>query len=175
MNIVKGPLLLALAVAACPLLSACMSALGPTYQADPQLMALAPAVVFQGSSGPLSYHHAVGRDGQRLLPTARVAGRACQHGIQIPLLGILAAAGAEPKRGPGALSVGWGDGGYSAAIDDVRRKLPSGAVLYDVRADLNYQSYLTIYLKQCVVIDAGVLVPAPAQAGSPVADSAPQL
>ena len=145
------------------LLTGCMSGLGAgaTYQADARLLSLAPAVVFQGSAGPLSYHAATGRDGQRLVPTARVRGSACQRGIQIPLLGIITAAGGETKQGaPGSLSVGWGDGTYQAAIDDLRQRMPREAILYDVRADLKQLSILTVYREQCVNIDAGVLVPA---------------
>jgi hypothetical protein len=142
--------------------SACAGMLGPssTYQANPQLLALSPAVVFQGSAGSLSYQSAVGRDGQRYLPAQRVRGRACQRGVQIPILSLVAAAlGEESRRGPGSLSAGWGDGSFSAAIDDARRRIPRGAILYDVRADLHRRSILTVYLEQCVTLDAGVLVP----------------
>lgn len=141
----------------------CVGMLTPsaTYQANPKLLALAPAVVFQGSEGPLSYQTAVGQDGQRLMPAMRVRGQACQRGIQIPILGILMAASDSSVRGaPGSLSAGWGDGGFEAALDDARRQLPREAILYDVIADLSHRSILTVYREQCVLIDAGVLVPA---------------
>lgn len=38
-------------------------------------------------------------------------------------------------------------------------KLPKEAILYDVRADMRHRLILTVYHQQCVVIDAGVLLP----------------
>jgi hypothetical protein len=144
------------------LVSGCAGMLTPSaaYQANPQLLALAPVVVFQGGAGPMSYQTAVGRDGKRYTPTQRVRGSACQRGIQLPILAIVGAAVNDGKTGgPGSLSAGWGSGTFAAAVDQVRKQLPAGAILYDVQADLHQQSYLSVYRVQCVRIDAGVMVP----------------
>jgi hypothetical protein len=131
-----------------------------SFQANPQLLSLAPLVVFQRSSGPLSYQTAVGRDGQRYTPAQRVRGEACQRGIQVPILAIVAAAaGYEAYGGANSLSGGWGEGGFQAALEHVRAQMPSQAILYDVQADVHHRSYLSVYRIQCVSIDAGVLVP----------------
>jgi hypothetical protein len=145
------------------LLCGCLGALTPSaaYIADPQVVALPQWTVYQGSTGSLSYQTAVGRDGQRFIAAPRVQGRACQHGLQVPILGIVAAAtnSSTLARGPAAISAGWGDGGYRAAVDNAKAKLPKEAILYDVRADMRHRLILTVYHEQCVVIDAGVLLP----------------
>jgi hypothetical protein len=43
----------------------------------------------------------------------------------------------------------------------LRRQVPAGALLYDVRADLDIRMILSIYREQCLVLDTGVLVPTP--------------
>lgn len=141
-------------------ISGCVGSPALSYQANPQLLALAPLVVFQGASGTLSYQTAVGRDGQRYTPSPRVRGEACQRGIQLPIIAILMAAlGGEAYGGAGSLSGGWGEGGFQAALDRVREQMPADAILYDVQADIHHRSYLSVYRIQCVSIDAGVLVP----------------
>ncbi len=154
--------------------SGCAGVLGgsPAYQANPQLLALAPVVVFQGGAGPMSYQTAVGRDGQHYTPLRRVRGSACQRGVQLPILAVLGASLGDGKyAGPGALSAGWGQGTFAGAVDDARKRIPAGAILYDVQADLHLQSYLSVYRVQCVTIDAGVLVPT--RAGPPAQGAAP--
>lgn len=143
-------------------LPGCLASFGPaaSYQANEKLLSLAPSVVYQGSAGSLSYQTATGKDAQRLLPTQRVRGRACQRGIQVPIFALLATRWSR-ARGASGLSAGWGDGSYEAAVDDVRRQMPPGSILFDVRADLNQRSILSVYREQCVLIDAGVLVPVP--------------
>lgn len=148
----------------CALMSACVSLLevGPAYQANEKLLSLAPLVVFQGARGPLSYQTATGRDALRQLPVRRVRGRACQRGFQLPIFAVLSGAlDYEYSAGPSGLSAGWGDGSYEAAINEVRRQLPAGAVLFDVRADLQQRAILSVYRELCVVVDAGVMVAQP--------------
>jgi hypothetical protein len=135
-----------------------------SYEANSQVLQLPSVVVYQGSTGSLSYQSAVGRDVQRLLPHQRAQGRVCQRGIQLPIFAALYAFG-QARAGQGTwLSTGWGDGSYRAAMDDLRQHVPSGAVLYDVRADVDIRMILGVYREQCLVLDAGLLVPADTRA-----------
>jgi len=128
--------------------------LGPrpqtSYEANSQVLALSELVVFQDSTGALSYQAPTGQD-VRIKLAPRVKGKACQHGIQLPL---------PSRAGTGAsLSAGWGRGAYREALSEARAGLPKEAVLFDVRADLNQFAILTVYRRQCLLIDAAVAVP----------------
>ena len=142
--------------------SACVpSALQPrvSYQANPQVLQSGGLVIFQDSSGALSYHAPVGRDVRKLVSTRRVQGRACQRGLQLPIEPLVAAVSGSPLAGPVSLSAAWGEGGYRDALDDARRGLPHEAVLFDVRADLSTLVILSIYQQRCVELDAAVALP----------------
>lgn len=144
-----------------------------SYEANSQVLALNQLVVFQDSTGSLSYHAPTGKD-VRIKLAPRVKGKACQHGIQVPLFS---------ENGGASLSAGWGAGAYKEALADARSGLPDDAVLFDVRADLNKFSILMVYRRQCLWVDAAVAVPvaapaaptpaAPAEAPAPPVESAP--
>ncbi|MGI5862885.1 MAG: hypothetical protein ACOX6T_12610 [Myxococcales bacterium] len=149
-----------------PLLALCAAGcatLPPPYEASSGRLVLAPLVIYQDSAGPLSYQAPVG---QRLrgAPVARVEGRACQSGLQIPL-GLLvgvAENGGDVAAAVSTISAGWGDGGYERALqealEDARLKGYSGE-LYDVRADLNVIQVLGVWRQQCLVVTASVPAP----------------
>jgi hypothetical protein len=151
----------------CLALTLCFTAcaFGPrprtSYEANSQALRLPDVVVFQNSTGSLSYQSAAGRDAGRLVPHKRAQGRACQRGLQLPLFAPLYALG-EPNAAQRALwlSGGWGQGAYQEALDVLRRKVPADAVLYDVRADLQIRMFVSIYREQCLLLDAGVALPA---------------
>lgn len=155
--------------------SACVpSALRPpvSYEANSQVIQNPGIVIFQDSSGALSYHAPVGRDVRKLVSTRRVQGRACQRGLQLPLQPLFSAlSGALPTAAATSVSATWGDGGYRAAMDDARRGLPPEAVLYDVRADLATFVVLSIYRERCVVLDAALALPLASSAADETAGS----
>jgi len=157
------PIPLALALALSTLSFGCLSAMTPkpaSYVGDSTGLVLPQWTLYQGSTGSLSYQTAVAADGTRFIAAPRVHGKACQRGLSIPILSALAMSGPTMfSRSPGSLSAGWGDGGYQAAVDDAKKNLPKEAILYDVRADLQYRMVLTIYHEQCVHVDAGLLLP----------------
>lgn len=162
--------------------SACIpAALQPrtSYEANPQVLRSNGFVIFQDSSGALSYHAPVGRDVRKLVSSHRVRGRACQHGFQLPIAPLLAAATNSPLASAATVSVSWADGGYRDAMEDARRGLPPNAVLYDVRADLSTMMILSIYTQRCVVLDAAVALPvaepAPTSGAETPPTAAPQL
>jgi hypothetical protein len=147
--------------------SACVpSALRPraSYEASAQATWSSGFVIFQDSSGALSYQAPAGRDVRKLVTTRRVQGRACQRGLQLPIEPIVAAFSGSPVPLPVSAGATWGDGGYREALDDARRGLPHDAVLYDVHADLATLMILSIYRQRCVLLDAAVAVPLAAAA-----------
>ena len=136
-----------------------------SYEANPQAIQPNGMVIFQDSSGALSYHAPTGRDVRKLVTADRVHGRACQRGFQLPTAPLLAAI--SGKMTPAGVSATWGDGGYRDAMDDARRGLPPEAVLYDVRADLATLQILSIYYQHCVLLDAAVALPLAAATSIP--------
>ena len=143
------------------LLSGCAPFLGgptrnPSYDGNGTgAMLLPPLVVYQNSSGPLSYRAAVAEPGE---PRA-VRGEACQSAITLPV-GLVWAAikSGNTALAPGFLSGGWGEGGYAEAVADALSDAP-GARLVDVRADLRTKIILGIWRQQCVRVTA-LAVPA---------------
>jgi hypothetical protein len=142
--------------------SACMPpALRPrvSYEANPQAIQSNGLVIFQDSSGALSYHAPAGRDVRKLVTTRRVQGRACQRGFQLPIQPLISAFSGSVVPTAASVSATWGDGGYRDAMVDARRELPLEAVLYDVRADLATLEILSIYYQRCILLDAAVALP----------------
>lgn len=138
-----------------------------SYEANSQVQSLRNFVVYQDSSGALSYHS---QTAQGIAPeqARRVHGRACQHGLQFPLIG------ARRELSGTSLSAGWGQGAYREALDNARDGLPPEALLFDVRADINTFMILTVYRRQCLEIDAAVAMPvAPPLSNLPVLVPAP--
>ena len=123
--------------------SGCLpSALQPrtSYEANPQALTSSGIVIFQDSSGALSYHAPVGRDVQKLVSTQRVRGRACQHGFQLPIAPLLAAATSSPLAAATSVSVMWADGGFREAMDEaVRRGVSEEAARDFILGHLNVE------------------------------------
>lgn len=127
-----------------------------TWQADPQVIQTPPVVIYQDSTGPMSYQSRTGADVGRRLPVRRVQGRACQSGLSLGI-GALFRLGRTSGDGVRALAVsaGWGDAGYREAFAEAER-YAEGRPLFDVRADINVEWILGIWRQQCIVVDAGV-------------------
>jgi hypothetical protein len=131
-----------------------------SYEGNSQALQYSGYVIFQDSSGALSFHAPVGRDVRKLVTAQRAQGRACQHGFQLPFEPVVAALSSGSVVPTAAsVSVAWGEGGYRDAMADARRGLPHNAVLYDVRADLSSFVLLSIYHERCIVLDAAVALP----------------
>jgi hypothetical protein len=110
-----------------------------SYEPNDGVLKLSPVVLYQNSTGPASYHSPVGNDAGKAVTPTRVTGEACQSGIYIPILGV-----------------GWGQGGFAEAIEAAGLKVP-GRMLYDIQADLKTTMILSIWRRQCVVVNAAVV------------------
>lgn len=140
------------------------AALPPSYEANPQVLALPAVVLHQDSSGALSYHARTPAGDEPLRPWGRAQGRACQQGFQIPVLWSLGMPSYN-RIGTWSISAGWGDGGYGRALADLRKNLPANAVLFDLRADIRLRTILSVYAEECLELDAAVFLPARARTG----------
>lgn len=133
------------------ILTGCAPFLGrtgdPVYNGNgPGAIALPPVVVYQSSSGPLSYRAAVSNeDGLR-----EVSGVVCQSGLMLPVALVWAAIkSGNVAAAPGFLSAGWGEGTYAAAVSSALADSP-GKRLVNVRADLQTRIILGVWRQQCV-------------------------
>lgn len=91
---------------------------------------LLASCIYTNVRAPLSYRSPTPADVQGPLGS-EVEGEACSHAV--------------------LYLVGWGDGGYSAAVEDARAK--SGApLLADVRADMRLFNVLGVYQKRCTQV-----------------------
>jgi hypothetical protein len=142
------------------LIQGCGPVLGPTrnpaYSGNgPGAILLPPIVVYQDSSGPLSYRAPLGSEGT----PREVRGEACQSSLTLPV-GLVWAAikSGSPARAPASLSGGWGEGDYSTAWSRALAGAP-GMRLSNVRADLRTRIILGVWRQQCVQI-TGEAVPA---------------
>jgi len=162
LNLSHRSALLSVAVCAGLFVVGCVFSPRPqaSYEANSQVQSLRNFVVYQDSSGALSYHS---QTAQGIAPeqARRVHGRACQHALQFPLIG------ARRELSGTSLSAGWGQGAYGEALDNARQGLPAEALLFDVRADINTFMILTVYRKQCLEISAAVAMPVVARAPNP--------
>jgi hypothetical protein len=153
--------------------SACVPpALRPrvSYEANAQAIRSSGIVIFQDSSGALSYQAPAGRDVRKFVTAHRVQGYACQRGFQLPIEPLVSAISGSVVPTAPSVSATWGDGGYRDALDNARRGLPRSAVLYDVRADLATLQILSIYYQRCVELDAAVALPLETTAPPPTSE-----
>lgn len=126
-----------------------LTGLPPTYVANGQTLPLSPIVIYQGSSGPLSYQAPDPGDAQAPPgSTPVVTGEACQSGFQLPW--------AYSKQLMGSISAGWGQGGYVEALTRAQAKAPAHSLLYDVRVDLRQTSVLSLWRQLCLIVTANV-------------------
>jgi hypothetical protein len=89
--------------------------------------ALLASCIYTNVRAPLSYRSPTPGDVQGPLGP-EVEGEACSHAV--------------------LYLVGWGDGGYSAAVEDAKAKSMS-SLLADVRADMRLFNVLGVYQKRC--------------------------
>jgi hypothetical protein len=91
--------------------------------------------IYTNVRAPLSYRSPTPGDVQGALG-AEVEGEACSQAV--------------------LYLVGWGDGGYSAAVEDAKAK-SSAALLADVRADMRLFNVLGVYQKRCTRVRGRVV------------------
>lgn len=118
----------------------------------PGAIQLPPMVVYQQSTGPLSYRATPLASG----PLREVQGQACQSALTLPI-GLIWAAleSGSTANAPAFLSGGWGQGGYAQAIASAMEAAPNTR-LVGVRADLNTRIILGVWRQQCVRVLATV-------------------
>ncbi len=122
----------------------------PPYDGNgPSAIALPSVLLYQDSTGPLSYRAAVGAGAPH-----EVRGEACQSALTLPV-GLVWAAikGGNPAAAAGFIGGGWGEGGYSTAASRALAATP-GMRLTNVRADLQTTIILGVWRQQCVEITA---------------------
>jgi hypothetical protein len=138
-------------------LSGCAAITGqtrePAYVGNgPGGILLPPYVIFQDSTGPVSYRATVGTTG----PFREVRGEACQSSLTFPTALVWGAIkGGNTANASAFLSAGWGDGGYAEAVSAALQGT-RGAQLVDARADLHTRIILGIWRQQCVRIVGSV-------------------
>lgn len=117
-----------------------------SWDANPGMLRTGGLVLFFGGQGPLSYASATpGGLPKGATAAGEVRGRACQHGLSVPLgLGLRA------QR----VSAGGGTGGYDRALADIRSRHPELKGVYDVKVDDHRTVVLTIYQRLCTEITA---------------------
>jgi len=119
---------------------------GDQEDAVPGLVPAGGIMIFYKSQGPLSFVTMTPKDrpaGARELGT--VKGVSCQHGLSIPLAAQIRAT---------SVSGGYGDGSFKKAVEEIKKKTPDTAGIYDVRSDLRIFSLLGIYRKLCTEVTA---------------------
>lgn len=116
-----------------------------SWDANPGMLRTGGLVLFFGGQGPMSYASTPGGLPEGATPAGEVRGRACQHGLSVPL-GI----GLRAQR----LSAGGGRGGYDRALADIKTRRPELKGVYDVRVDDHRTVVLTIYQRLCTEITA---------------------
>jgi len=127
-----------------------------SYEARPGLITLEGYVVFYNAQGPLSMVSMTRSELPKdAVPSGKVEGKSCQHGLQIPLSATL-----WPTKVSGAI----GDGGYRKVLSEIREDNQIIG-LYDVKVDQQIVSILGIYRRICTEVRAYGLVMGTAGAG----------
>ncbi|MBI5243466.1 MAG: hypothetical protein HY922_07225 [Elusimicrobia bacterium] len=105
-------------------------------------------LVFFDSIGPMSYVTMSPKD---LPPDAlligEVRGKSCQHGLSIPT-------GSPLSGSTRSLSAVRGRGGFSRALEDIRKRNPGLRGIYDVKVDDHSTVILGVYRRLCTEIAA---------------------
>ncbi|MFH1725892.1 MAG: hypothetical protein ABII00_14885 [Elusimicrobiota bacterium] len=116
------------------------------HRARPALIPLGGIVLFYDVQGPLSFVSMTRRElPADAVPVGTVKGRACQHGLSVPLSASLEAT---------ELSAAAGKGGYRKALERIRGAHPGLRGVYDVKVDLHRISILGIYGRVCTEVEA---------------------
>ncbi|HAM34870.1 MAG TPA: hypothetical protein DEB40_04705 [Elusimicrobia bacterium] len=112
--------------------------------ASPGLIQPGGMMIFYASEGPLSFVTPTpGELPAGALDAGEVRDRRCQHGLSIPI-----AAQLRPTTVSGAA----GDGGYRRILEEILKKRPELAGIYDVKVDLRVLSILGFYRRTCTLI-----------------------
>lgn len=138
-----------------PILALVLLALAPLVRAagendgDTAVPGLIPAgsfMIFYDSSGPLSFVTMTPKDKPAGTPElGLVKGVSCQHGLSIPISANL--------RGT-SISGAVGNGSFVKALEEIKKKKPEVAGIYDVRTDQRIFAILGIYRKLCTEVTA---------------------
>ncbi|HVC08944.1 MAG TPA: hypothetical protein VNH15_03285 [Elusimicrobiota bacterium] len=116
-----------------------------TYTAHPHIISLKTLTVFYHVTGPLSTLPMTRRD---LPPDAvdlgEVRGRSCQREVNIPTSASLQAT---------TITAAEGNGSYQKIIEQIRKKHPNLAGIYDVKTDIhNFSVFFGVYSSECTQI-----------------------
>lgn len=105
-------------------------------------------LIFYDSVGPMSYVTMSPKDippGALLI--GEVRGKSCQHGLSIPM-------GSPLSGSTRSLSAARGRGGFSRALEDLRKRSPGLRGIYDVKVDDHSTVILGVYRRLCTEITA---------------------
>lgn len=115
-----------------------------SYDSNPGILRMSGFVIFFGVQGPVSYEAPTPSQlPPGAAPAGEVKGKACQHGLSIPL-------GLRSFR----LSGGLGKGGFERALAGIRREHPGLRGVYDAKVDDHIVSVLGVYQRLCTEVTA---------------------
>jgi hypothetical protein len=137
-----------LAAALAALIAAPCAAIGEGDEdgADPGLQPTSGLVLFYESAAPMSFVAMTPKDvPENARKIREVRGVSCQRGLAIPLAANINAT---------SVSAYAGDGSYAKALQQIKRKHPDVAGLYDVRTDVEVFSILGFYRSLCTIVTA---------------------
>jgi hypothetical protein len=131
------------------LLAAPAAAIGENEDDDalPSMNRTGGFVLYYDSMGPMSFVAMTPRDVPKdAKMLGEVSGVSCQRGVSIPLTASIRAT---------SVSAGFGDGSYKKAVEEIKRKNPTLAGIYDVKVDLGQFSILGgLYRSLCTYVTA---------------------
>jgi len=114
--------------------------------AVPGLIPAGSFMLFYDTTGPLSFVANTPKDKPKGAPElGLVKGVSCQHGLSIPISANL--------RGT-SITGAAGNGSFVKAIEEIKKKKPEVAGIYDVRTDQRVFAILGIYRKLCTEVTA---------------------
>jgi hypothetical protein len=113
-------------------------------EAVPDMITIGGFLMFYDARGPLSFPSMTPRDLPRgAIVGPEVEGRACAYGVAVPIT----------LNGP-TISGAAGNGGYEAALSQIRERHPTIAGVFDVRVDDHTTSVLGFFRRLCTEIVA---------------------
>lgn len=135
-------LVLLLALAA----PACAQRESDEFEGTPAVLRMGGLLIYHDTKAPMSFAAMTPKD----LPpgailTGEVRGRACQHGLAVPLSATFRAT---------TISGAKGDGGYEKALQVLAKAHPELSGVFDVKVDLHTRSILGFYRRLCTEVSA---------------------
>ncbi|QQR88671.1 MAG: hypothetical protein IPJ88_10505 [Myxococcales bacterium] len=167
-------LLVALSGLGCATTSSPSQRAGGNY--EPRARHLVTGIpVFNMTTAPAAWNSNTGGETSKYARVPGLHGEACQYGIGAPVpLGLLDITDGHAII---VLSASAGNGGFSEALQEIKKAHPEVIALADVRADMSTLAILSVFYKSCVhVHGTGLKVAVMSTGGgaSPQAISIPQ-